>query len=137
MKTTNLKYIAIALSGLMLLQSCRVYHKAPVSVDEAVATNKMVKVYTTENKKFVFKKLVKEEDKIYGISTLHELNKNEFAPYVKEIDREKGLVKILLPFEIKEIYKRNRTMSTVLTFLTFTSPVWLFGLGIWAAGGIY
>jgi hypothetical protein len=130
MKTTNLKYIAYALSALMLMQSCRVYHKNPVSVDEAVATNKLVKIYTTENKKFVFKKLLKEEGNLYGISTLHELNKNEFAPYVKEIDKEKGLVKILLPFEIKEIYKKNRTISTIFTFIILTSPLWISAIGL-------
>ena len=71
MKTTNLKYIVYALAALMLMQSCVAYHKAPVTVDEAVATNNKVKVYSIENKKYTFNKLVKEEDKIYGISSLN------------------------------------------------------------------
>jgi hypothetical protein len=133
MKTTHLKYIAYALAALMLMQSCVVYHKTPVSVDEAVATNKPVKIYTTENKIYKFKKLVREEDNIYGISSLKGLNKKIFAQYVKEIDQEKELIKILLPFEIKEIYERNRTMSTVYTILIMTSPVWIF----FAMWGLY
>jgi hypothetical protein len=122
MKTTNIKYIAYALSALMLMQSCIVYNKTPVSVDEAVATNNKVKVYSIENKKHIFNKLVKEEDKIYGISSLKGLNKSLFAQYVKEIDQKKELVKILLPFEIKEIYTFNKKRSTILTLVAIFGP---------------
>ena len=135
MKTTNLKWIAYALSTLMLMQSCVVYHKTPVSVDEAVASNNTVKIYTTEDQKYNFKKLVKEEGNIYGISSIKGVNKKIFAPYVKGIDQEKELIKILLPFEIKEIYMKNKTMSTVYTILLFTSPGWILAAmwGLYAA----
>lgn len=132
MKTTILKGIAYALSALMLLQSCVVYNKIPVSVDEAIATKKRVKVYTTENETYEFNKLVKEEGILYGIKNIHGSNKEiesrlELAQYVKKIDQDNGLVKILLPFEIKEVYTKNRIKS-ILSFWPVWVPAILIGL---------
>jgi hypothetical protein len=139
MKTTNLKYIAYALSALMLMQSCIVYNKTPVSVEEAIATNRRVKVYTTENETYEFKKLVKEKENIYGIIDNYGSNKQarlriDLASYIKEIDTEKGLAKILLPFEIKEVYTKNRTKS-ILSLWPVWVPAILVGLAF-ATGGI-
>jgi hypothetical protein len=137
MKTIKLNLIAYLLSVLMLIQSCVAYNKTPVSVDEAVATNNKVKIYTNENEKHLFDKLVMEDGQIYGIKLLNKLNKDVFAAYVKEIDQEKGLVKVLIPFDIKGIHTKNKTKSLVLTLVLVLSPVLIPAtiVGLWAAGG--
>jgi hypothetical protein len=141
MKTTNLKLIAYSLAVLMLMQSCVVYHKTPVSVDEAVASNNMVKIYTTENKIHKFEKLVTEDGKIYGIKSIRQmsfdLNKKLYTTYIKEIDQDKGLVKILFPFEIEEVYTKNKTMSNLATVVMVFSPLIIMAIliGLWVAAG--
>jgi len=132
-----LKLIAYAMSALILMQSCIVYHKSPVTVDEAVATNNLVKIYTTENKEYKFKKLVKEEDNIYGISSLDGRNsKNVFAPYVKEIDQDNNLVKILLPFDIKEIHTINKNGSTIATLAVIFGPLLAITAFLWIGASV-
>ena len=126
MKSKSLRWIAYALTVLMLLQSCTIYRKMPVSIDEAVATNNSVKVYTTENEKYKFKRLVKEDDKIYGISHINGPNAKKFTNSIEEIYRSKSQVKILLPFDIKEVYIENKTLSTLVPIVLVVGILAIF-----------
>ena len=69
MKTNHyLKWIAITLSTLMLLQSCKVYHSNTVTVDEAVLSTKRIMVKDFNDRIFKFNMLFREEDQLYGIA---------------------------------------------------------------------
>ena len=119
--THNLKSIAMALSALILMQSCSVYHSKTATIDEAVAANSKVKIYTTDNQKYKFDKLIKEESKIYGFKKINTSNRSatksriELASNIKEIDVNTGLAKILIPFDIEEIHTKNKTLSTIIS----------------------
>ena len=65
MKATNLKWIAIALSALLVFQSCKVYHTKSVIVDEIVLSQKRVKIITADNIILKLEKLEREDGQRY------------------------------------------------------------------------
>lgn len=123
MKTNSVKVIVYFFSILMLLQSCVAYYKAPVSVEEAIATHDKVKIRTIDNEQYKFNSLIREDGELYGIKNLVEGKRDALAPYVKEIDHEKKLVKILLPFTIKEVYLKNQTKTDVMNGAIIAIPI--------------
>lgn len=70
MKTIK-KYFGMIFSILTLIvifQGCAVYKKAPVTLDEAVQSNIMVKLYTIYNETLTYYRIKKTVDnKFYGI----------------------------------------------------------------------
>ena len=129
MKSGNLKWIAHALAALMLMQSCVVYHKTPVDIDTAIASNNKVKVYSTDHKEYRFKKLIRTEDKVYGVGRVTGRTAQSFSPSLKEPypnSESKGLVKMELPFEISEVYIKNKKASKTWTWITILAPVGVF-----------
>ena len=116
MKTTNLKYIAYALSALMLMQSCVVYHSNTSTVEEAVMSQDRVLVKTQSNKILKFKYLRKEGDQLYGITKRKSATANQLSFMIKEDMSFNDFVTILLSKgTIKEIHLPNKTLSTALS----------------------
>ena len=62
------KPFAIILTICILIQSCAVYHRAPVSLDDAAKTNKRVLLITTDNKKIRLKRIQVVDGLYYGIT---------------------------------------------------------------------
>ena len=115
MKTTNLKLIAYALSALMLLQSCVVYHKAPVSANEAVVSQKKVMVKTNTDEILKFRYLIKVEDQIYGITKKTSPTAKRLFAKDNEDKMFDNMVGIILSQEnIKEIRVENIALSTII-----------------------
>ncbi|UOK43560.1 MULTISPECIES: hypothetical protein [Flavobacterium] len=103
----KIQIISLLLSFIFLLQSCHVYHKVPISLDEAVAANKRMKVTTTDDKKHKFRKIEKSDSTYYGI--------------VKTRGQK---VKVPLEIEkIKSIHPVNKEGSTLLSVGIVVVPI--------------
>lgn len=60
---------------LILFQSCRVYHRDSVSLNQAVKEGKRVKIKTIDNKTLKFKRIIYEDGEYYGIKPITFMNK--------------------------------------------------------------
>lgn len=119
MKTINrFQWIAISLSILMLLQSCKVYHGNTVSMEEAVASTKRILVKDYSTGTYKFDGLLLEKGQLYGFTKKGSATTKLLNEQVVEINSKLKYVKIHLPENtIKSYHLQNRTMSTLLTVL--------------------
>ena len=122
MKSTNLKFIAIALSALMLMQSCVVYHKAPVTVDEALSFDNKVRAKTFVDVTYDFKNLIREEGQLYGITKRGSKTAKLLSQQIVDNYFDSKYVKIVvLENTIKSYHLKNKNASTLANvFLTIT-----------------
>ena len=69
MKTIKkqIKSVALILSMLILLQGCTVYKSTPITIEQVAIGEQKVKVITKHNTKLKFKKVVIENEKLYGV----------------------------------------------------------------------
>ena len=117
-----LKTCTVLLSLLLLTQSCRVYRSTSLTLEEAVAADRRVRIKTTDNKTLKFSKIVYEEGIYYGIK-----------------EKYRGMERIeLQPESIQQIRPVNRSVTGVINALglAFTT---LFiatdiALGSWGTG---
>lgn len=100
---------------IFMMSGCNVYHTGAVSVDEAVNSENRVKIATSDNIFCEFKKLEREDDKLYGITgnrstTSKLLATNAWTGQGKnrriELDQS----------SIRGYYLVDRKMSNVLSF---------------------
>lgn len=62
-------YQKILVTGLSsILISCNVYYDTPVNVEDALKTQKHVKIVTNKNKEYEFRRLEKVEDQLLGVT---------------------------------------------------------------------
>lgn len=109
------------LAIVMVFQSCTVYKSTPVTLDQAVENELKVRIITTSNKTFIYKKIVFDEGKYYGI------------------DRVKSK-KIKIPINgdlVKSIQIKNQLLSALVSVAT--PIVIIIGIGVinTAGGGLY
>ncbi|MEL6812977.1 MAG: hypothetical protein AAFP76_16755, partial [Bacteroidota bacterium] len=103
--------LAVLLASLVFFQGCTVY-KGSITLEDAVAQQKKVKVITSDNPKpFEFKKIERVDGEYVGIPKRYSQAEN-----------------ITLKKEtITEIKEHDKTMSTIITF----SPLAIIvGLGV-------
>ncbi|MEW5676940.1 hypothetical protein ABGT15_11565 [Flavobacterium enshiense] len=98
---------SIFLTLLILLQSCTVYQRTPISIDEAVAYNRSVKVITVTDRKLKFKRIEKTDSVYYGLQ--------KSGGKIQKI--------ALNPNNIKAIKKPDRVTSTLITTTSITASV--------------
>jgi len=118
MKThNNLKWIAITLSALFLLQSCKVYHSKTATIDEVIESQKRVKVKSYNGEIYRFDKLHRENDQIFGIAKIK--SQEWLRKYAKQFGQGEVSgkeVKFSIPDNaFKEYYLQNKTLSTILS----------------------
>ena len=116
MKTTNLKYIAYALSALMLMQSCvvHVYDKSGVTVDEALTYTNRVKAKTFVDVTYEFDDLMREDGQLYGITKRNSKTANKLSYQIVDNNFGDKNVKIaLLENTIKTYHLKNKNKSTI------------------------
>ncbi len=93
------KFVCVFLVFVILLQSCTVYKKAPVSISEASATNHKVLIIKNDDTKLELKKIELVDGVYYGF-----------------IDEDRGIVKIPLnESTIKTIRIIDKSASTLLS----------------------
>lgn len=111
-----LKKISIFLLFLITLQSCSVYHSKTATIDEAVRSNDKVKVITNSNDIYKLHKLKIEDGQVYGVLKKGTETAERLADQglVKYSDSKYETI-LLKDSTIKEIYLKNKTLSTVLS----------------------
>lgn len=133
-----LKRIALLLIFLMTLQSCSVYYTKTASVDEALLSDNKVKIITTTNDIYKFKKLQTEDDQIYGVANKKSSTAKKFSNEIVSIDSDSKFVKISLEeITINEIHLKNKGASTAVTVAIPVVIVGvLVGIGVYSANNI-
>lgn len=116
-----MKKIPFLLALLLLLQSCNVYNK-PTSLEAAVVADEKVKVITTNDQKYIFKRLVYENDRLIGIAKRGSVTATKLAGMPAETDGKFTRFDIS-NVEIDEIILRNESSSTVLTVVTVAASL--------------
>ena len=143
MKTTNLKWIAISLSALMLMQSCRVYDKTTSTVDEALISTSRIKAKTFVDVTYEFDDLIREDGKLYGITKRNTSTAKKLTHQIVDDNLGDRLVKIVvLENTIKSYHLFNKSKSTFASILLPVSIlVVIIGIGAatidmsWGSGG--
>lgn len=125
MKTIKkqVKTIALMISVLMCFQSCKVYYRDSVSLEQAVNENKRTKLETKNNQTFVFKSIIKEKDQYFGL-------KKEKGEIIKVQIYQKDIEKLRLQ------NKSLSTISTISIILLTTLGLFIGGAAIAFSGGI-
>ena len=116
MKTTHLKWIAISVSTLMLMQSCSVYHSKVSTVDDAIASKTKVKAVTFDDVTYKFDDLIREEGELYGIAIRKSRTTRKLENLIVNENTGDKFIKISVPENtIRGYYLKNKTVSTILT----------------------
>lgn len=117
------KFVCVFLVFAFLLQSCSVYQKTPVSIDEAVTTENKALIIKTDDTKLKLKKIEQIEGVYYGI-----------------IDGDREIVKVPLnKSEIKTIRILDKSTSTLSTIAVVVVPLALiiiFATADWGPGNL-
>lgn len=138
MKTTNsnLQLVAVLLSIVLLLQSCKVYRSETATIDDALRFSKNIKVVSATNEIYKFKSLQEEDGKIYGIVNKNSKTAKKLANQIVTNNNPRSLVKIfLLKENIKEIYLQNKSMTTIGNVFIIIGSLFALLLLVFAIGG--
>jgi len=101
-----LKYSLMLISFFWIFQSCAIYHKQPRTLDEAVKSNRKVKVILTDGRKLKFDRLEIEAETIFGVQNI-------------KGEQQKTIIS---KNQIEEIQIKNKGASTTVSII--------LGLGI-------
>ena len=115
----------------MLMQGCKVYHSKTATVDEAILTQKRVKVKTDNGDTYKYDKIQKEDNKLYGIVKWESRNAKKLSKQMVEGILIGEYVKYPLKENtIKEYHLQNETLAWLLPIVI---PISLIGitLGVW------
>jgi len=109
----NIKLVCLILSSIFLLQSCKIYRKKTATTDEAVEFDRGVKVITQDDKTYKFKRFIKEDGQLFGLTKKNSKIAKELSHLIREGEPKKGYVKISLSDDfIKEIHLLNKFATT-------------------------
>ncbi|GAB2768920.1 hypothetical protein [Salinimicrobium soli] len=100
---------------ILLISGCNVYHSGTASVDEAVESDNRVRIVTSDNVFYEFKKLQRENGKIVGVAG----KDSDTAKMLLNRPHTEDGRNLRFPFEEDEIlavYLKNRQMSNVVSF---------------------
>lgn len=112
--TANFKLIFLILSVTFLLQSCKTYQSKSSTVEDAILSQKRVKVKTSENKSYKFESVQKEDDQLIGVAKRKSKTAQELVTQIITENPNSKFVKILLPDNfINEIRLGNNTGKIV------------------------
>ncbi len=132
----NLKWIALTLSALFLLQSCKVYQSKTVTVNEAILSTERVKVNNFNNESYKFERLYKDNEQLYGYAKRWSSTAKKLTEQI--VKGQLNYVIISLSEKtIKEYHLQNKTLSTILTVaipvvvvIGIVGLVWILTFGI-------
>lgn len=121
------RVISCLLTILILGQSCTIYRSANISVDEAIQSGNRVKVKTTQDQSYTFKRIGHDEMGIYGIAPKNSRTSRQLNNDILLEIPEENVVKIQLrESSIEEINPRNKTLSIMVPLLTVAVGVAIF-----------
>lgn len=117
------------LTLLILCQSCNIYRSKNISLDEAAETETKVRVKTTAQRTYAFKRIEKNVDGIYGIADKNSKAAKELIHYRLPEDGKNNKVKIKLDeIPIKEINPKNKILSELVPLMIGGVGLLIFGL---------
>lgn len=105
--SVNSKLVCIVLSLTFLVQSCDIYKKASVSIDEAANTENRLLIIKKDGSKFSLSKIEKIDGKYYGTKVVN--GKNTTLPLNEE--------------EIEKIRLKDKMASRFVTFASLVTGV--------------
>ncbi|CAN5251345.1 hypothetical protein BH23BAC2_BH23BAC2_26570 [soil metagenome] len=109
------RIISIMLTLIILCQSCTVYRYKNISINEAIETKSKVRVKTTSNKNYVFNKIEKNEEIVYGIANKNSKEVRQLVDQIIPESASENKVKIrLVENSIEEINPKNKTLSVLV-----------------------
>jgi hypothetical protein len=128
MKTTNLKFIAIAFSALMLMQSCTVYEKNLSSTDEALLSKKNKRLVTKGGNIYhindKINNLKKEDNNIILATKKDSKIAIDFSSYISNMNLTNDYVRVKIPLEkISGFYLKDVKSSTIVTVIAIIIPI--------------
>ena len=95
----QIEQLVLLFASLIILQSCAVYQKTPVSLEQASKQDVRAKIKTKTNESFLVLKIIYEDDKYFGL---------------QRVNGEK--IRITLHADdINSIRLHDKTLSTVLS----------------------
>ena len=118
---------AAVLGSLVLLQSCTVYHASTSSADQAIASQSKVKIKVANDDPYIFKKLERHDDTVYGLANTNSTTYKRLREQVKD-DSNQGKYALILLQEkdLKNIHEKNKGASTAINIGV---PVVAVGIG--------
>ena len=108
------KVVGLLLSGFFfLVAGCNVYHSGSASVNEAVDSDSRVKIVTTDNVFYEFKKLKRENGRLVGVTAKNSDAVKGLSHYQQQPNGKN--VMIFLPEnEIQAVYLKDKKMSNMV-----------------------
>lgn len=105
----------LLLGAVFLMAGCNVYHSGSAGVNEAVESNSRVKIVTTDNVFYEFKRLQQENGQLFGVTGRNSDTAKMLYDHPQLKDGNN--VKIALSKEeIRSIYLKNKKMSNIVNF---------------------
>lgn len=126
MKTinSNIKTITYYFIFFILLQSCSVYRTKPVTVETAAEKAGRVKIKTSDNATYKFRRLEQDGSGAIGIAGKNSRAVRNLEHLIVEENYTGNFVKINLPENlIKEVRLKKQGLSTSLTILSIVSVI--------------
>ena len=121
----HLKFIALVLVFIMTLPSCNIYYSKTATMDEAIQSDNRVKIITSTNDIYKFKKLQKEDDQIYGVIKKGSNKAEDLMDQGLLEDYNDKYEKLLLSkVTIQKIHIKNKKASTAVNVVV---PVVIVG----------
>lgn len=117
MKTRSKVFRAfISLWSLIILcQSCTIYRSQNISIDEAIETRSKVRVKTTSNQTYIFRKIEKNEVVVYGIADKNSEEGKQLVDQIIPESTSDDKVKIQLrENSIASINPKNKVLSLLV-----------------------
>lgn len=123
-KSKSLKFIALVLSVMVLVQGCLVYETTPTTVQTALKKGKPVKIISANSKTLKFKRIEKEDGQIFGVAHLQSKEARLLSNQIVENPNYRAFVKIRLEeSQIDEIYRTNVFLSIAIHLSVFVLVV--------------
>ena len=104
-QTRFINIVRMLLLMCIMFKSCKVYYEHSVSVEQAVSTEKKVKLILNNNETYTFYKLIKSENQLFGITKINSVTAKKLDTLIVRCNVNGEIAKIkLFKKNIKEIY---------------------------------
>jgi len=88
-----------------MFQGCKIYYHNSVTIEQAIVSEKKLKLTLTNGEKYTFCKLIKKENQLYGITKIHSTTAKKMDSLIVRCTVNGKFAKIkLFKKDIKEIY---------------------------------
>ena len=99
------KLLCLSMLVLILFQNCKMYQSKISTVDLAISSSKNLKVTMVDGEIYSFCRLIKKENKLYGITKINSATGRKLDSLIERCSVNGKIAKIrLFEDEIKEIH---------------------------------